>query len=333
MGLIFIGGEHAFTGMPDDLLPVTVAPGNIVDKVDPKELRPTEWYQTIPTDNGLAKMMKLDKEQANSITIWNELNGFRSRAKLTGYNRMAKKDTGTVYAWVTNAIQTVTAGNSMPDKAADPGADPLLVGHQIGDGSKGRVLAFAASDTFLWEKLGQPKTKQGTEIHTRFWKNCVLWLAHQDEEEGQAYIRPSHRQLKVGSEQTLCLGVKLLSGRRPERGINVRSSRCPRQGRADRPRSTRPSPRPSFAIKTAEVLFPRVRRRILRGADQPEERRRGRHHWARRQARDVAPQVTAVPTRRTKCSHQRRPRLPLPPLDPDRRQARGSRICLRFSRN
>ena len=97
--------------------------------------------------------------------------------------------------------------------------DPLLVGHQIGDGARGRVLAFAAYDTFLWEKLGQPKTQQGTEIHTRFWKKCALWLAHQDEEEGQAYIRPAHRQLKVGSEQTLRLGVKTaLGGRRPERG-------------------------------------------------------------------------------------------------------------------
>ena len=89
--------------------------------------------------------------------------------------------------------------------------NPLLVGHQIGDGAKGRVLAFGAYDTYLWEKLGQPKSRQGTEIHTRFWKNCVLWLAHQDEEEGQAYIRPAQRQIKVGGEQTLRVGVKLPS--------------------------------------------------------------------------------------------------------------------------
>lgn len=207
MGLMFLGGEHAFAGMPAELLPVMVAPGQIVENVEKGTDRPIELYQVIPTDNGLDKMMKVAKEQKDSIAIWNELNGFRSRAKITGFNRMVKKDTGTVYAWATNALQPVSAGTAMP-----PNGNPLLVGHQIGDGAKGRVLAFGAYDTFLWEKLGQPKSRQGTEIHTRFWKNCVLWLAHQDEEEGQAYIRPAQKQMKVAGEQTLRVGVKLPSG-------------------------------------------------------------------------------------------------------------------------
>jgi hypothetical protein len=207
MGLMFLGGEHAFNGMPADLLPVTVRPGDIVENVEKGTQRPIDLFQTIPTENGLAKMMKVAKEQKDSITFWNELNGFRSRAKITGFNRMVKKETGTVYAWATNALQPVTAGTAMPG-----GASPLLVGHQIGDGARGRVLAFAAYDSFLWEKLGQPKSQRGTELHTLFLKNSVLWLAHQDEEEGQAYIRPALRQLSVGREQTLRLGVKTPSG-------------------------------------------------------------------------------------------------------------------------
>src|SRR4029077_9983663 len=86
------------------------------------------------------------------------------------------------------------------------------VGFQTGDGDRGRVLALAAYDTYLWEKLGQPKPRLGVELHNRFWKNCVLWLAHQDEEEGQAYARPALRQLKVGGDQTVRVGVKLPSG-------------------------------------------------------------------------------------------------------------------------
>jgi len=207
MGLMFLGGEHAFNGMPADLLPVTVLPGDIVENVEKGTQRPIDLFQTIPTENGLAKMMKVAKEQKDSVAMWNELNRFRSRAKITGFNRMVKKETGTVYAWATNALQPVTAGTAMPGNAS-----PLLVGHQIGDGARGRVLAFAAYDTFLWEKLGQPKSQRGTELHTLFWKNCVLWLAHQDEEEGQAYIRPALRQLPVGREQTLRLGVKTPSG-------------------------------------------------------------------------------------------------------------------------
>jgi len=227
MGLLFLGGEHAFAGMPSDLLPVTV-PGQIVEDVEPGTQRPISLYQTIPTDNGLSKMMRVAKEPPDAASLWNELNGFRSRAKLTGYNLMVKKDTGTVYAWVSNALQTVTAGTAMP-----PNGNPLLVGHQIGDAARGRVLAFAGYDTFLWEKLGQPKTRKGTEIHTRFWKNCVLWLAHQDEDEGQAYIRPAHRQIKVGAEQSYRLGVKLPSGADdPNAELNVKIVPLP-EGKAE----------------------------------------------------------------------------------------------------
>jgi hypothetical protein len=203
MGLMFLGGEHAFRGMPADLLPVIVTPGQIVERVDAG--RPIDLYQTVPTEDGLAKMMRLAKEQKDSVALWNELNGKRSRGKLTGYNKMTAKATSAVYAWATPAIDAVNAGTR-------PNGDPLLVGHQIGDAARGRVLAFGAYDTYLWEKYGQPKTQQGTDIHTRFWKNCVLWLAHQDEEEGQAEIRPSHRQVKVNGEQTLRLRVKLPSG-------------------------------------------------------------------------------------------------------------------------
>ena len=229
MGLMFLGGEHAFAGMPAELLPVTVTPGQIVENVEKGTDRPFELFQTIPTDNGLAKMLKAAREPKDSVMLWNELNAFKSRAKITGYNRLVKKDTGTVYAWVApEGREAIPAGTAMP-----PNGNPLLVGHQIGDGARGRVLAFAAYDTFLWEKLGQPKTQRGTEIHTRFWKNCVLWLAHQDEEEGQAYIRPAQRQIKVGGEQTFRLGVKLPSGGDdPNAELNVKILPLP-EGRAE----------------------------------------------------------------------------------------------------
>jgi hypothetical protein len=214
-GVMFLGGEQSFRGMPDDLLPVTVPADPkfaIVDKLDKNTLKPTAWYQTIPTDDGLSTLMRVAKEQKDSIELWQQVNTFKPRAMLTGYNKMTAKPGARVLAW-THASEPgqsnpIPAGTRMPDT----GADPLLVSWQIGDGARGRVLAFGAFDSYLWEKLGQPKTKQGSEIHTRFWKQCVLWLAHQEDEEGQAYIRPAQRQLKVGAEQTLRLGVRLPSG-------------------------------------------------------------------------------------------------------------------------
>jgi hypothetical protein len=219
MGLMFLGGEHALAGMPADLLPVTVPPpiagpngslSAIVDNLT--DDRPNSYYLTIPTEPGLAKMMKLSKEMNETVELWGELNTFK-RGKgvpgITGYNKMTKKPTATVYAWAAPSSFTAppTAGTSQPANA-----DPLLVGYQLDDGARGRVLALAAYDTYLWERLGQPKTRQGSEIHTRFWRQCVLWLAHQDEEEGQAYARPLYRQLKVGAEQSIRVGVKLPSG-------------------------------------------------------------------------------------------------------------------------
>jgi hypothetical protein len=152
-------------------------------------------------------MMKLSKDRNETLALWEQLNTFRSRSRLTGYNKMTRKPTATVYAWATPDVNPIPAGTPIA-----PNRDALLVGWQIGDGARGRVLTFGAYDTYLWEKLGQPKTKTGSEIHTHFWKNCVLWLAHQDEEEGQAYARPALRQLKVNGEQTIRVGVKLPGG-------------------------------------------------------------------------------------------------------------------------
>lgn len=210
MGVIFLGGEHALRGVPGDLLPVTVPADPkdaVVENVDKGFGRPIEMYQTVPTEDGLAKMFKLSQKRDEVLTLFEQLNTFRARSRLTGYNRMTRKPAATVYAWATPANAPVPAGTAKPDNA-----DPLLVGWQIGEGARGRVLAFAAYDTYLWEKLGQPKTKQGSEIHSRFWKQTVLWLAHQEEEEGEAYVRPARRQLPVNGEQTLRLGVKLTGG-------------------------------------------------------------------------------------------------------------------------
>ena len=216
MGLMFLGGEHAMIGMPPDLLPVTVPPpvgspnGPLAAIVEKNAQGLSSRFQTIPTNVGLQKMMKVAREQAQSIELWDELNNPRKRAGLTGYNKMAKKPGATIFAWTMPSDKIEPAGKEMPANA-----DPLLVATQVGDGSAGRILAFGGYDTYLWERLGRldaPKTQLGSEIHTRFWKQCVLWLAHQDEDEGQAYAKPLYRQLKVGGDQTIRVGVRLPNG-------------------------------------------------------------------------------------------------------------------------
>jgi hypothetical protein len=51
----------------------------------------------------------------------------------------------------------------------------------------------------------------------------VLWLAHQEDEEGQAYARPEFRRLAVGSDQTIWVGLKSpLGGDDPAAELEVK---------------------------------------------------------------------------------------------------------------
>ena len=240
-GLLFLGGEVAFTGYPaapagvpgtpgarewafGDLLPVVPSPGDIIDTAtkDGKTLRS---YQTVPTAKGLDdSVLTLDRDPARSRELWDQLNagGRPPRPRVSGLVRMAKKPGATLYAWATNDDATVPAGSLHVEKGKEKG-DALLVGHQIGEGAKGRVLAFGGYDSYLWERLGQPKARQGTELHHRFWRQCVLWLAHQEEEEGQVYARPEFRRLAVGGDQTIRVGVKsALGGEEPNPELEVK---------------------------------------------------------------------------------------------------------------
>ena len=225
MGLMFLGGEAAFTGYPAppagdpekrplafaDLLPIVPSPTGIFESVNSATKQPIT-FQTVPTVKGFDDhVLKIDRDEAKAKQLWDELNGKRDNHyyRITGYNKFTKKGFATTYAFASSEPNALPAGKEIqPPK----GSDPLLVGAQIGVGNKGRILAFAAFDNYLWRHLGQPETKQGIEIHGRFWKQCVLWLAHQEDEEGQVYARPEFRRLAVGGDQTIWVGLKSPAG-------------------------------------------------------------------------------------------------------------------------
>ncbi len=218
VGVMFLGGEYAYTGIPNDVLPITGGP--IVDDLD-KSGNPRVSFPAIPEPRGLAKMFKVAPKVETSRELWDKMNNFRSGVLLNGYNRLAVRpgDVDTVFAWTQKFNPENSALSPNDPKALEAGTkfdaqvhEPLLVGSQRGDANKGRWLAFGAFDTYLWRSLGQPKEKVGIDMHERFWRQCVLWLAYQDEEEGQAYARPQFRQLKVTAEQTVRVGLKKPDG-------------------------------------------------------------------------------------------------------------------------
>lgn len=218
VGVMFLGGEYAYADIPTDLLPIKGGP--IVDKLDDKG-NPVVSFPTVPDPRGLAKMFKFAPTPDETRKLWDRMNGFRTGVLLNGYNRLTLRpgDVDTVFAWTQKYNPENGALNPSDPKDLAAGTkfdpqlhEPLLVGSQRGDANKGRWLAFGAFDTYLWRSLGQPKEKVGLDMHERFWRQCVLWLAYQDEEEGQAYARPQFRQLKVTAEQSVRVGLKKPDG-------------------------------------------------------------------------------------------------------------------------
>jgi len=77
----------------------------------------------------------------------------------------------------------------------------LLVGQEYG--KNGRVLAFGGDTTFRW--LNNP---EGVQAHDRFWRQVVLWLAHQEETEGSVWVKPDRRRLPAGSKLGFGMGIR-----------------------------------------------------------------------------------------------------------------------------
>ena len=223
MGLMFLGGERAFEGLPPpppgdprqrglafaDIVPVTVKPGDVVAAAE-KEGQPVvpNFYQFVPTEKGFEdRLLRIAPDVAKSKEFFDELNFARNFSRVTGYNRFVARPGASVYAWASLDVGTVKAGTAKP-----AAADPLLVGLKTGTEDRGRVLAFAPYDSYMWQRFGQPVDYTGVDIFTKFWRQCVLWLAHQEEEEGQVYARPEFPELAAGGTQTVRVGLKAPDG-------------------------------------------------------------------------------------------------------------------------
>lgn len=213
VGLVMTGGAYSLGGTQGiaqseywkdtpiaEVLPVKL-PANSLDPVK-------EATAFVPTDAGLQHyLLRLNADNKKNTEAWDLLNN--DYTKLQGYSVLGDpKERATILARAN-------------DKQKGP---PLLVGWEYG-GAKGenlpgRVLAFAASDTWLWTQPSEdPNDRFKTKnLHTRFWKQMVLWLAHQDEVEGNVYVRPEFRRLVVNGRQNVRMGV------RDKRGDDVAES-------------------------------------------------------------------------------------------------------------
>jgi len=225
VGLLFTGGHAAFLGTDDrrfpdakgwleapeilDILPVDLRkPMPIPEAIFTSDRARIQYLPTARQQDHY--LNRLGESTKQSLEFWNKLNDASNRARFTGLSKMGTpKPLATLFAVASDAA----GGEPIP---VPPGAEgrfaPLLVGHQIGVGGRGRVLAFGAMDTLMWQTLGRPNTADGAELHGRFWRQMIRWLANQEDESSQVFARPELPRLPVGGRQTIRIGIRRPGG-------------------------------------------------------------------------------------------------------------------------
>lgn len=198
VGLLMTGGIDSFGGTPGqstgwkntpiaDLLPVTL-PDPTPQNDGSTEINP------LP-DAFRDYIMKLDPDAEKNKKIWEKL-GLQATTRLGGFTVIGRPKPGAkVYAMARNVV-TGKEGE-------------LLVGQTIGNA---RVVAFGADQTWKWVNLGNEEgatePDEGTKLHARFWKQMALWLAHQDEVEGNVFVLPELYRLATNGKNKFKMGVK-----------------------------------------------------------------------------------------------------------------------------
>jgi hypothetical protein len=124
---------------------------------------------------GTVSILRLGKNDTDSKAVWEKL------PPLAGANRLG-----------------ALVPTAKPLAVTSQGA-PLLVAREFG---AGRVLAFAADSTWRWVMRG------AGEVHRRFWRQLVLWLARKDDTDADTvWLRLAQRRLAPGTPLEFDAGI------------------------------------------------------------------------------------------------------------------------------
>ena len=148
----------------------------------------------------------------------------------------------------------------------------------------GRTAALAVDSTWHWQMEGFG------EVHRRFWRQLVLWLAKKDETAGErVWVRLDQRRYQQGSRVDFTLGAEDDAGRAARgRGVRRASREARRHDRDGAARAARRRRDGQLRRHDAAGRLPHHRRR-------PQRRRIGRHGDGAVQR--VGPGRRARPTR------------------------------------
>jgi uncharacterized membrane protein len=154
-----------------------------------------ERISFVPTREGLNNfVLRLSANPKESEQLWARLNDPSNRCLLDGYTRLGRVKRG--------AVVLARA------KDRDTGP-PLLVQQTYGHG---RTAALAVDTTWRWHRLGLPKSTEGQELHARFWKQLVIFLAQQEDQGGAVWVKPDVRRLAAGGKVSFAVGLRGKTG-------------------------------------------------------------------------------------------------------------------------
>lgn len=222
-----LGPEAGWRGVTpiEDILPVTLPAAG------PPPARSN--YMVVPDEKHAdTYLTKVADTREASLQLWDRLNTPASNARFTGLNKVVPKPGTNVYLWAKNTDQKPV---DLSNPTAADKADALLVAQQLASGTNSRVLVFAAQDTLLWQYLDIKTTKDGKKLHSRFWRQLVLWLAKQDQEESNAFARPEFPRLKVNDTEGIKVGLRGPNGAAvtdPKFELSVSGPGLPPEGRS-----------------------------------------------------------------------------------------------------
>jgi uncharacterized membrane protein len=179
-GFLMMGGYSTFGNGDWDVPPI--------NRLLPVDLsvrgQDEDEVHMVPTDAGLRRfsyLLRLD-DTKDARAAWSKL------PKLQGMTRLGPaRELGTVLA-----------------ESDGPSHAPMLVTANYG---KGRTLAFAGDTTHRW--IRSPELKQ---MHSRFWRQLVIWLARQEDAEGSVWVKPDVRRLPARAELGFSVGVRSKGG-------------------------------------------------------------------------------------------------------------------------
>jgi len=192
-GLAMLGGFHSFgpggfgRSPLAPLLPVNIGRAERQNFGEPlrsdMHVRGPLQFSPVPLGDSLHPILRL-QDQNNKDIDWAAL------PALDGANRLERS------LLKPNAQVLATS--------ADAANWPLLVAGAWGEG---RTLAFAADSTWHWQLEGFG------DVHRRFWRQLVMWLARKDDTDSEAvWVRLDGRRYQRGSRVDFSLGAASTEG-------------------------------------------------------------------------------------------------------------------------